>query len=157
MSNPTMSQRRPLEDITVLDLTTALAGPYATFLLAGLGARVIKIENPAGPDTCRANAPYIGPEGPHLTRQHPDDISVSAINRLRGKKAVTLNMKHAGSRPVFEKLVKKAAGWRDFIELRDKVRKRRNLPPRPKVLPPEPRKLMAWMQRLRTAGRRLTR
>ena len=99
-----MSHPRPLEDVTVLDLTTALAGPYATFLLAGLGARVIKIENPAGPDSCRANAPYIGPDGPHLTRQHPDDISVSAINRLRNKKAVTLNMKHPGSRAVFERL-----------------------------------------------------
>src|SRR3954471_13948056 len=103
-----MSNSRPLEDITVLDLTTALAGPYATFLLAGLGARVIKIENPSGPDTCRANAPYIGPEGPHLTRQHPDDISVSAINRLRNKQAVTLNMKHPESRAVFERLAAKA-------------------------------------------------
>ena len=103
-----MSNPRPLEDITVLDLTTALAGPYATFLLAGLGARVIKIENPAGPDTCRANAPYLGPDGPHLTRQHPDDVSVSAINRLRNKQAVTLNMKHPESRAIFEKLVRKA-------------------------------------------------
>ncbi len=103
-----MSNSRPLEGITVLDLTTALAGPYATFLLAGLGARVIKIENPSSPDTCRANAPYLGPEGPHLTRQHPDDISVSAINRLRNKQAVTLNMKHPASRAVFEKLVQKA-------------------------------------------------
>lgn len=103
MSNPC-----PLEGLTVLDLTTALAGPYATFLLAGLGARVIKIENPNGPDTCRTNAPYIGPEGPHLTRQHPEDISVSAINRLRNKKAVTLNMKHPESRAVFERLVTKA-------------------------------------------------
>lgn len=103
-----MSNPRPLEGITVLDLTTALAGPYATFLLAGLGARVIKIENPAAPDTCRANAPYVGPEGPHLTRQHPEDISVSAINRLRNKSAVTLNMKHPKSREVFERLVKKA-------------------------------------------------
>ena len=102
------SNPRPLEGLTVLDLSTALAGPYATFLLAGLGARVIKIENPAGPDTCRANAPYIGPEGPHLTRQHPEDISVSAINRLRNKKAVTLNMKHPESRVVFERLVTKA-------------------------------------------------
>lgn len=99
---------RPLEGITVLDLTTALAGPYATFLLAGLGARVIKIENPAGPDTCRSNAPYLSSDGPHLTRQHPDDISVSAINRLRNKQAVTLNLKHPGSRAVFEKLVAKA-------------------------------------------------
>ena len=101
-------QPRPLEDITVLDLTTALAGPYATFLLAGLGAQVIKIENPAGPDTCRANAPYLGPGGAHLTRQHPDDISVSAINRLRNKKAVTLNLKHPEARGVFERLVTKA-------------------------------------------------
>src|SRR5205085_11848048 len=97
----------PLDGRVVVDLTTALAGPYATFLLAGLGARVIKIENPAGPDSCRTNAPYIGPNGPHLTRQHPDDISVSAINRLRNKKAVTLNMKHPGSRAVSERLVKK--------------------------------------------------
>ncbi len=99
---------RPLADITVLDLTTALAGPYATFLLAGLGARVIKIENPASPDSCRWNAPYLGPDGPHLTRRHLEDISVSAINRLRNKKAVTLNMKHPEARAVFEKLVFKA-------------------------------------------------
>jgi CoA:oxalate CoA-transferase len=99
---------RPLEDITVLDLTTALAGPYATFLLAGLGARVIKIENPAGPDSCRSNAPYLGPDGPHLTRRRPEDISVSAIIRLRNKKAVTLNLKHPGSRAVMERLVRKA-------------------------------------------------
>ncbi|HLH31573.1 MAG TPA: CoA transferase, partial [Terriglobia bacterium] len=102
------SESRPLEDITVLDLTTALAGPYATFLLAGLGARVIKIENPSGPDSCRSNAPYLGPGGPHLTRKHPEDISVSAINRLRNKKAVTLNMKHPQAREVFERLVRKA-------------------------------------------------
>src|SRR3954471_17471462 len=97
-SQPPSAHDAPLAGITVLDLTTALAGPYATFLLAGLGARVIKIENPASPDTCRTNAPYLGPEGPHLTRQHPDDISVSAINRLRNKQAVTLNMKHPQAR-----------------------------------------------------------
>lgn len=37
-----------LHDITVLDLTQQLPGPYATLLLAGLGARVIKIEPPGG-------------------------------------------------------------------------------------------------------------
>jgi CoA:oxalate CoA-transferase len=99
---------RPLEDITVLDMTTALAGPFATFLLAGLGARVIKIENPAIPDSCRTNPPYLGPDGPHLTREHPDDISVSAMNRLRNKLGITLNLKHPEARGVFEKLVLKA-------------------------------------------------
>ena len=89
----------PLEDITVLDLTTALAGPFATLLLAGLGAKVIKIENPiGGGDTCRSNAPYLGSEGGTLARQHDDDISVSALNRLRNKLGVTLNLKHPEAR-----------------------------------------------------------
>ncbi len=98
----------PLEDVTVLDLTTALAGPFATFLLAGLGARVIKIENPLGPDTCRANAPYLGQQGPRLTKEGPDDISVSALNRLRNKEAITLNLKHPEAREIFADLVRKA-------------------------------------------------
>lgn len=99
----------PLEDITVLDLTTALAGPFATLLLAGLGARVIKIENPiGGGDTCRSNAPYLGSEGGTLARRHPDDISVSALNRLRNKLGVTLNLKHPDARMLYADLVRKA-------------------------------------------------
>jgi crotonobetainyl-CoA:carnitine CoA-transferase CaiB-like acyl-CoA transferase len=99
---------RPLADVTVLDLTTALAGPFATLILAGLGARVIKIENPLGPDTCRSNAPYLGHDGPRLAKEHEDDISVSALNRLRNKQAVTLNLKHPEARQVFADLVAKA-------------------------------------------------
>jgi CoA:oxalate CoA-transferase len=99
----------PLEDITVLDLTTALAGPFATLLLAGLGAKVIKIENPVGGgDTCRSNAPYLGSEGATLARRHEDDISVSALNRLRNKLGVTLNLKHPEARGVYADLVKRA-------------------------------------------------
>jgi len=99
----------PLEDITVLDLTTALAGPFATLLLAGLGARVIKIENPVGGgDSCRTNAPYLGSGGATLTRQREDDISVSALNRLRNKMGVTLNLKHPQARTVYADLVKSA-------------------------------------------------
>jgi CoA:oxalate CoA-transferase len=98
----------PLTGVTVLDLTLALAGPYATFLLAGLGARVVKIENPASPDHCRENAPFIGRHGVSLGRTAKDDVSVAALNRLRGKYAVTLNLKQPGSRAVFADLLRRA-------------------------------------------------
>ena len=98
---------KPLDDITVLDMTVALAGPFATFLLAGLGARVIKVENPTSGDQCRENAPYLGADGASLVRRSADDVSVSAINRLRNKLAITLNLKHPEARAVFADLVKK--------------------------------------------------
>jgi len=101
-------QPKPLDDITVLDLTVALAGPFATFLLAGLGARVIKVENPTSGDTCRENAPYLGADGASLVRRSADDVSVSAINRLRNKLGITLNLKQPQARSVFADLVKKS-------------------------------------------------
>ncbi len=96
----------PLENTTVLDLTTALAGPFATLILAGLGARIIKIESPRGGDTCRSNAPYLGAMGAKLVREDADDISISAINRLRNKLGVTLNLKHPRGREVLIDLIK---------------------------------------------------
>lgn len=98
----------PLAGLTVLDLTLALAGPFATFLLAGLGARVIKIENPESPDPCRQNPPYLGRNGVSVGRTDPDDVSVSAISRLRGKYAVTLNLKQPGASEVFARLLRQA-------------------------------------------------
>src|SRR5512144_3221365 len=102
------AQSSPLAGLTVLDLTHALAGPFATFLLAGLGARVIKIENPDSPDPCRENPPYLGEHGVSIGRKRPDDVSVSALNRLRGKYGVTLNLKHPGARDVFADLLRQA-------------------------------------------------
>jgi crotonobetainyl-CoA:carnitine CoA-transferase CaiB-like acyl-CoA transferase len=99
------SQSGPLAGLTVLDLTHALAGPFASFLLAGLGARVIKIENPDSPDPCRQNPPYLGADGVSLGRVSEDDVSVSALNRLRGKHGVTLNLKQPGARDVFGDLL----------------------------------------------------
>jgi len=99
---------RPLEGITVLDLTTALAGPYATLILAGLGARVIKVENPRSPDSARTNSPYLGKEGLKVTREHDDDYSLAMLERGRNKEAVTLNMKHPEGRALFLDLVKQA-------------------------------------------------
>jgi len=109
MTTPLREKRaRPLEDVTVLDFTTALAGPFGTLLLAGLGARVIKIENPLSVDSCRENAPYLGKNGAALARRNADDVAVSAINRLRNKQAITLNLKNPKSREVFADLAKRA-------------------------------------------------
>jgi|KBSSwiStaDraftv2_1062776.scaffolds.fasta_scaffold43417_3 crotonobetainyl-CoA:carnitine CoA-transferase CaiB-like acyl-CoA transferase len=108
MSGDNAPSRGPLAGLTVLDLTLALAGPFATFLLAGLGARVIKIENPESPDPCRQNPPYLGRDGVSLGRTHADDVSVSALSRLRGKYGVTLNLKQPGAREVFARLLHQA-------------------------------------------------
>jgi len=99
---------RPLEGYTVLDLTTALAGPYATLLLAGLGARVIKVENPRMPDTARNNAPFIGRDGVAMVRQYDDDMSLAIMERARNKQSITLNLKQARGRKVFQALVSQA-------------------------------------------------
>lgn len=99
---------RPLEGLTVLDMTIALAGPFATFLLAGLGARVIKLENPVDGDPCRSNAPYLGVDGATLTKRHADDVSISALNRLRGKLGITLNLKNPSARTVLADLVRRS-------------------------------------------------
>ena len=108
MSGDNTPSHGALAGLTVLDLTLALAGPFATFLLAGLGARVIKIENPESPDPCRQNPPYLGRDGVSLGRIHRDDVSVSALNRLRGKYGVTLNLKQPGARDVFARLLRQA-------------------------------------------------
>jgi crotonobetainyl-CoA:carnitine CoA-transferase CaiB-like acyl-CoA transferase len=99
---------QPLAGRTVIDLTTALAGPYATLLLAGLGATVIKVENPAGGDVSRNNAPYVGEHGLSLARTSEADMSVSMLVRGRGKLSVTLNLKDPRGRAVFHDLVRDA-------------------------------------------------
>lgn len=110
MSEPAATEQpRPLDGLTVIDVTGALAGPYATLLLAGMGARVIKIESPDGTsDPTRRNAPYFGRDGVSVERVHDDDLSISALDRSRGKLAVTLDLKHPDSKEVFADLVRRA-------------------------------------------------
>ena len=86
-------------------VAVAIRAELETPLLAGLGARVIKIENPESPDPCRQNPPYLGRHGISLGRTEHDHVSVSALNRLRGKYGVTLNLKQPGARDVFADLV----------------------------------------------------
>lgn len=100
--------RRPLEGITVIDLTRALAGPFCTLVLAGLGAEVIKVEDPAGGDVARGNAPYLGDDGLTMQRRNEDDLSLALLNRCRGKRSMTLNLKHPEAPAVFADLVASA-------------------------------------------------
>ncbi|MDN5790771.1 MAG: CoA transferase, partial [Micrococcales bacterium] len=54
----------PLEGITVIDLSRALAGPHAAMMLGDMGARVIKVEVPGYGDDSRGwGPPFVGPAG----------------------------------------------------------------------------------------------
>jgi CoA:oxalate CoA-transferase len=108
MSNGSDLMHRPLEGLTVIDLTRALAGPYATMLLAGLGAKVIKVEEPKGGDLARENSPYVGRDGVIVERRHEDDISISHLTRARGKYGVSLDLKTEAGRAVYFDLVNRA-------------------------------------------------
>lgn len=99
--------QRPLAGLTVIDLTRALAGPFATLLLAGLGATVIKVENPRDGDA-RDASPYLGRDGITLRRLHDDDMPFSNLIRLRGKLGITLNFKHPEAKSIFADLVRDA-------------------------------------------------
>lgn len=101
----------PLNGTTVIDLTAGLAGPYATFLLAAMGARVIKIEKPVEPGEPvinRNSPPFIGRDGISMMRKHEDDVSIASMHRLRGVESVTLDLKRPGARQVFLDLAAKA-------------------------------------------------
>ena len=88
-----------LEGITVLDLTRVLAGPYAGMIMADMGARVIKIENPDGGDDTRKMGPFFDPE---RTK------SAYYVNFNRSKYGITLNLKAPEGKAMFLEMVKKA-------------------------------------------------
>jgi CoA:oxalate CoA-transferase len=87
----------PLDDLRILDLTHYYNGPYATMLLAYLGAEVIKIESPNAGDGAR---PLYRPSG------KPFGIPFALMNS--NKRAITLNLKAAEGCEMFKRLVRKA-------------------------------------------------
>ncbi len=99
---------RPLDGILVLDLTVALSGPYASLLLGGLGAEVIRIEAPGEGEIGRTNPPFVGPDGIHFGAKRPQDVSLTTLNRARNKKSITLNLKSPRGHALFMRLVKEA-------------------------------------------------
>jgi crotonobetainyl-CoA:carnitine CoA-transferase CaiB-like acyl-CoA transferase len=98
---------KPLDGVTVVDLTRFLAGPYCTLLLAGLGAEVIRVEPPDG-DLYRGHPPFGGPKGACLTRQTDDDLGLALLHRMRGKKSVTLNLRTTAGVDIFHRLAARA-------------------------------------------------
>lgn len=96
---------KPLEGIRVLDLTQFLSGPQATLFLAGLGAEVIRIDNPATGDPVAYSPPYIGEKGVSYHPQTDEDLGIAYLKRTRAKKAITLNIKDPRGLEMFYGLV----------------------------------------------------
>ena len=97
-----MSEHMALENLTVLDLTRVLAGPFCTMMLADMGANVIKIEVPKGGDDTRGYPPF------RAKNLNGERESVYFANINRNKKGITLNLKAPEGKEIFKELVKKA-------------------------------------------------
>lgn len=100
-----------LKGITVLDLTTSIAGPYAAMLLGDMGAEVIKIERPGKGDDCRAWGP------PFL-----DGESLWFLSVNRNKQSVALDYTGDAGRAVLHDLVRKVDVV--IVNLTDRVQKK---------------------------------
>ena len=86
----------PLEDVKVLDLTHALAGPFCSTMLADFGAQVIKLEPPGDGDLARAWGVRIaGGESSYFVSLH------------RNKRGIVVDLKHPQGKELFFKLVEK--------------------------------------------------
>ena len=100
----------PLDGITVLDLTRVLSGPYCTMLLADMGARVIKVEQPGkGDDTRGWGPPFLYP----IAQEPGTDVdgrgeSAYFLSINRNKESVTLDFKHPEGREVLDRLIAKS-------------------------------------------------
>jgi crotonobetainyl-CoA:carnitine CoA-transferase CaiB-like acyl-CoA transferase len=88
-----------LADMTVLDLTHYIAGPYCTKLLAMYGAEVIKIERPGSGDPTRQAGPFPNDQ-PHAEK------SGLFLHLNTNKQSVTLNLKHPRGQELVRELVK---------------------------------------------------
>ncbi|WP_109510463.1 CaiB/BaiF CoA transferase family protein [Nocardioides speluncae] len=86
----------PLDDIVVLDLTRALAGPHCGMMLGDLGARVIKIESPQGDDTRGWGPPFVAGESTYF------------MSCNRNKESVVLDLKSDEDKDLLTQLVRRA-------------------------------------------------
>ena len=91
---------RPFEGIVVVDITHVLAGPFAAYQLALLGADVIKVEHPTEYDQSRDSG-----GDRELNRQA---MGTGYLTQGSNKRAITLNLKHPRGREVLRRLVARA-------------------------------------------------
>jgi crotonobetainyl-CoA:carnitine CoA-transferase CaiB-like acyl-CoA transferase len=88
---------RPFEGIRVIDVTHVLAGPFAAYQLAVLGADVIKVEHPDDPDQSRGG-------GTDKALNHAG-MGTSFLTQASNKRSIALDLKKEGDRDVLKKLV----------------------------------------------------
>ncbi len=84
---------KPLKGIKVLDFSTLLPGPYATQLLADMGAEVLRVESPTRPDLLRLMPPRVG------------KVSAAHASLNRNKKSIALDLKHEAAKAIIHRLV----------------------------------------------------
>jgi crotonobetainyl-CoA:carnitine CoA-transferase CaiB-like acyl-CoA transferase len=87
---------RPFEGIRVIDVTHVLAGPFAAYQLAVLGADVIKVEHPDEPDQSRGTG-----TDKALNRRH---MGTSFLTQASNKRSITLDLKTEADRAILKKL-----------------------------------------------------
>jgi crotonobetainyl-CoA:carnitine CoA-transferase CaiB-like acyl-CoA transferase len=97
-----------LNGIRVIDLSRHISGPYCSSLLADMGAEVIRVEMPGGDEDRRFG--YLSPTGD----------SYAFFNRMRNKKAITLNLDYPEGKEIFGKLVKSSDIILENFAMRDK-------------------------------------
>ncbi len=101
MTLPTRTAGEPLlADLTVIDFTRVLAGPYCTRLLADLGARVIKIERPGEGDEIRYSVTQLEPGR--------TDQSSYFVRLNAGKRGIAIDLTHPQARGIVLDLVRLA-------------------------------------------------
>ncbi len=83
----------PLHGVRIVDLTRVLAGPFATMMMADLGADVIKVESPAGDDTRRWGPPWVNGESAYFTCTN------------RNKRGIVLDFRREPDREIVRRLV----------------------------------------------------
>lgn len=97
-----------LAGLRVLDLTGFYSGPFATLLLAGYGAEVIRIDRPGEGEPAMAGPPFHGKEGVAIERHDETDLGLAYLKRCRGKKAITLDLGRPAGMRLFHDLLRTA-------------------------------------------------